>query len=205
MKPKAFLFAPSPLSVPVGKDPRAETARRLRKPAGLAVCEAADGPPATAATVLFVSGDDRFRSTMRAFLQGSGLQVRSCADAARIPELFFNRRGSAAHPSSSPRGVDLLLIDVDALGATGLRLAAELSGFEPDLPVVVIGAPEAEATAFRALSGRGWKFLHKPVLLPRLLELIYQALGPRWAAAAPSPADTNKTSPRLLKSQGSPQ
>lgn len=131
------------------------------------------GEPALPRTVLFVSEDDSFRSTTRAYLEDEGLLVRSCADASRLPTLFFSRPGAGAAYS---RGIDLLLIDVDALGAAGLRLAAELTSFEPDLPVIVISTPSAEKGFLTSMQRRGWKFVKKPVSIPELLEKIHGAL-----------------------------
>lgn len=127
---------------------------------------------AEGATVLFVSDDDYFRSTMRAYLEHVGFKVRSSADAARIPELFFRQPGAGA-------AVDLLLIDVHALGSTGLRLAAELTCFVPDLPVVIITSPGMDEGELSGIVRQGWKFLNKPVLLPQLLGVILSALEPR--------------------------
>lgn len=117
-------------------------------------------------TVLFVSDDDYFRTTARAYLEHVGLSVRSCADAARVPELFFCKPA-----------IDLLLVDVHAIGSTGLLLAAELTAFADDLPVIIISTPNGESTTSAVISSHGWKFLNKPVLLPELLETIHAALG----------------------------
>lgn len=227
----------SSIRVAVQKKPLAEKARLRRlaiRSAPSSVCssgmagslpraesgscpQALTGTASRLGTVLFVSDDDYFRSTMRAYLEHLDFVVRSCADAARVPELFF--RG--------PR-VDLLLMDVHAMGATGLRLAAELTGFEPQLPVIVIAAPDLEKNALASIARRGWKFLSKPVLLPELLGLIYNALEPgkrlrhssqsaQTAAAAdlsasfPGRAAVEKTPPalktslRLMKVQGAVQ
>lgn len=141
--------------------------------------------PSLLGTVLLVSDDNYFRSTMRAYLEHAGIPVRSCADAARVPELFFHGAGPGSSPGSS---VDLLLIDVHAMGLTGLRLAAELTGFKPDLPVVVISAPDPQKAALARIARRGWKFLNKPVLLPELLGVIHSALETRRRAGRPGKA-----------------
>lgn len=117
-------------------------------------------------TVLFVSDDDYFRTTARAYLEHVGLTVRSCADAARVPELFFSKPA-----------IDLLLVDVHAIGTNGLLLATELTAFTNDLPVIIIAAPNEENSTLAAISSQGWKFLSKSVLLPELLEAIHAALG----------------------------
>jgi DNA-binding response OmpR family regulator len=116
-------------------------------------------------TVLFVSDDDYFRTTARAYLEHVGLAVRSCADAARVPELFFSKPA-----------IDLLLVDVHAIGMTGLLLTAELTAFANDLPVIIISAPNGESNTSAAVASQGWKLLNKPVLLPELLEAIHAAL-----------------------------
>jgi DNA-binding NtrC family response regulator len=128
--------------------------------------EDACGGNASLGTVLFVSDDDYFRTTARAYLEHVGLSVRSCADAARVPELFFRKPA-----------IDLLLVDVHAIGSTALLLAAELTGFANDLPVIIISPPNGEDSALSAISIQGWKFVSKPVLLPELLEAIHAALG----------------------------
>lgn len=140
--------------------------------------------PANAGTVLLVSNDDCLRSTVRAYLEHEGFTVRSCADAARVPDLFFCRPGEPAAAerggiSGHSSGIDLLLMDVHALGATGLRLAAALTSFDPDLPVIVISAADAGKNAWAGMARRGWKFLNTPVLVPELLGVIYTALGAR--------------------------
>lgn len=129
-------------------------------------CEVGTGTPVT---VLFVSDDDYLRSTTRAYLEHSGFQMRSCSEAARVPDLFFRKREAGS-------AVDLLLMDVQAMGATGLRLAAELTCFKPELQVVVIAPPGTEEYDLGGITQRGWKFLNKPVYLPRLLGAIRSLL-----------------------------
>lgn len=143
-----------------------------------------EAPPAT---VLFVSDDNYFRSTMRACLEHMGLTVRSSADAARIPELFFQQPGAGT-------AVDLLLIDVHALGQTGFLLAAELTSFAPDLPVVIITSPGMEEGQLAGIARQGWKLLNKPVLLPQLLGVIRRALQP---PLEPRPAGSRRLFPGL--------
>jgi DNA-binding response OmpR family regulator len=138
-------------------------------------------------TVLFVSDDDYFRTTARAYLEHVGLAVRSCADAARVPELFFRKPA-----------IDLLLVDVHAIGSTGLLLAAELTGFADDLPVIIISTTNGKNGTSAAISSHGWKFLSKPVLLPELLEAIHAALGrkssPETSSTRKSPVAANDVS-----------
>lgn len=134
---------------------------------------------APSATVLFVSDDDYFRSTMRAYLDAEGFLVRSCGDTARVPALFFSDSGRGASAGAVQSAcIDQLLIDVHSLGATGIRLAAELTRFAPDLPVIVISTPEAAKSQWTAMARRNWNFLYKPVLLPELLELVNCVMAP---------------------------
>jgi DNA-binding response OmpR family regulator len=141
------------------------TPRSSKDAANVSTEDAGAGTPLLG-TVLFVSDDDYFRTTVRAYLEHVGLAVRSCADAARVPELFFSKPA-----------IDLLLVDVHAIGSTGLLLAAELTAFADDLPVIIISNPNGESTTSAVIPSQGWKFLSKPVLLPELLETIHAALG----------------------------
>ncbi len=136
-----------------------------KKPADAYAKNADSGLP-WQGTVLFVSDDDYFRATARAYLEHVGLSVRSCADPTRVPDLFFRKPA-----------IDLLLVDIHAIGTAGLPLAAELAAFTADLPVIIISAPNGGNSASAAMPNRSWKILSKPVLLPELLEAIHAALG----------------------------
>lgn len=116
-------------------------------------------------TVLLVSDDQYFRTTMRAYLEHVGFRVRCGGDFKRAPELLL--RGV---------GVDLLLIDAHSTGAAGLGLAADLSTSAPDLPVIVICAPNTGTREVPRMSLRGWRFVSMPVALPELLGLIRNLL-----------------------------
>lgn len=156
---------------------------RAGKETAVASIENADFDTPPLGTVLFVSNDDYFRATTRAFLQHVGLTVRSCDDAARVPELFFSKPA-----------IDLLLVNVHAIGTTGLLLTAELTAFANDLPVIIISAPDREGNTLEAISSQGWTLLSKPVLLPDLLEAIHTALGRKncpetWNTQNPSAAN----------------
>jgi CheY-like chemotaxis protein len=159
---------PAAIVPPESPDSSSEGLRSSPRKAAVLQAEG-DGGAVTSATVLFVSDDDYLRSTMRSYLEHVGFQVRSCADAARIPELFFDTPEAGSQ-------VDLLLIDVHTLGLTGLRLAAELTCFQPELPVVVIAPPGMEESDLAGIARLEWKFLSKPVLLPKLLGIIRSTL-----------------------------
>jgi DNA-binding NtrC family response regulator len=156
---------------------------------------APDPPPKT---VLFVSGDEYLRTTMRAYMEHVGYQVRCCADAARVPEMFFHGAGA-----------DLLLMDLHLLGATGLRLAAELTGFAPDLPVIAICAPAQDMRGFSGVTPQSWRFLRKPVVLPELLGLIRNALerrqDRRQSAKPALPREKSPASARRRLSRSEPE
>jgi DNA-binding response OmpR family regulator len=137
------------------------------------------------ATVLLVSEDDYFRTTMRAYLEHVGCRVRCCAHVAWLPNLFF--QGAR---------IDLLLMDVDLLGTPGLRVADELTAFAPDLPVIVISSPSAALRDFAGANQRGWGILRKPVVLPELLGTIRrvletEAMAGRTAAPVDPPGEAD--------------
>jgi DNA-binding NtrC family response regulator len=158
-KQRAFLRPASPASN-CGAQPRTGT-----QPADAPAKNADAGLP-WQGTVLFVSDDDYFRATARAYLEHVGLSVRSCADPTRVPDLLVRKPA-----------IDLLLVDVHAIGTAGRPLAAELAAFAADLPAIIISAPNGDNGALAAIPNRSWKILSKPVLLPELLEAIHAALG----------------------------
>ena len=114
------------------------------------------------ATVLLVSEDDYFRTTMRAYLEHVGCRVRCCSHIAWLPNLFFQKAGA-----------DLLLLDLDLLG---MRVAREMTAFAPGLPVIAIAQPSTAMRDFADANQLGWGLLRKPVVLPELLGMIRKML-----------------------------
>lgn len=169
-----------------------EAPRTIDKTAGsgssVASCEAASGlgqqstqsapTPISGVphTVLFLSDDDYFRSMMRAYLEHMGFRVLSCAKSRFTSEIFL--RG--------PR-VNLLLIDMHALGTSAVLLASEITDADPSLPVIFICEPNCAQDTLDAIARRGWEFLTKPLLLPELLGLIRKALDQQPSSGLPVP------------------
>jgi CheY-like chemotaxis protein len=168
-----------------------------REPADASAENAAAGLP-WQGTVLFVSDDDYFRATARAYLEHVGLSVRSCADPTRVPDLLFRKPA-----------IDLLLADVHSIGTAGVPLAAGLAAFASDLPVIIISAPNGDNGYLTAISNRNWKILSKPLLLPELLEAIHTALrrkgSPERCNRGSSLAEDNEASAgQNLRGAGQP-
>lgn len=137
--------------------------------------------------ILLVSSDDTFRSMLRAYLESPRYLVFSCTDASRASQVFHNSKG-----------IDLLLIDLHQMGSPGLALAFELAAESADLPAVFITGPNTDSTVLSAIEQRGWNFLNKPVLLPRLFSLIQEALKPRAKRPAPQRNSNAPHPPRVV-------
>ena len=116
--------------------------------------------------ILLVSGDDTLRSMLRAYLETMSYLVFSCTDVRRASQVFH---GGAI--------IDLVLVDLHLLGKSGLQLAFDLTDQNLDLPVVFITGPNTDNAVVSAIQHRGWAFLNKPVLLPRLFALLQELLG----------------------------
>lgn len=119
-------------------------------------------------TILLLSGDDRLRLTLRAFLVHLGFAAISCTDCRRANEIIF-----------SVAGVQLLIIDLSSSPESLLDFAAE---FGESIPVVLISGPDLDSEHMKVISARGWKLLRQPFRFPDLLAVIQRACvdaGPR--------------------------
>jgi two-component system, chemotaxis family, chemotaxis protein CheY len=136
--------------------------------------ELQEAPPTlTGITVLLVDDDPDIRALMRTFLEHIGFRVLTSGDADRAAQIFLG----AQH-------VDLLIVDQNMPGRSGMDLAVQLKVVDPELPVLMIsGAMEtASSNLFRQ---PGWTFLPKPFSLPALLDTVHRILETAGSAAEP--------------------
>jgi two-component system, chemotaxis family, chemotaxis protein CheY len=124
-------------------------------------------------TVLLVDDDPDIRALMRTFLEHIGFRVLTSGDADRAAQIFLG----AQH-------VDLLIVDQNMPGRSGMDLAVQLKVVDPELPVLMIsGAMEtASSSLFRQ---PGWTFLPKPFSLPALLDTVHRVLEMAGSGAEP--------------------
>jgi sigma-B regulation protein RsbU (phosphoserine phosphatase) len=124
--------------------------------------------------VLVVDDDAALRSLLRLALERGGFEVAEAADAGEAVVRF-----RAFGPSVSV--LDLGLPDRD-----GISLIAELRELEPAAAIIVVTGRGDEESALRAGAA---SFLHKPFLLPDLVQEVRQLAAwrsPAAGAAAPA-------------------
>jgi DNA-binding response OmpR family regulator len=121
--------------------------------------------------VLVVDDEAALRSLLRRALEREGFEVAEAADAAGAIGRF-----RAFAPSVSV--LDLGLPDRD-----GISLLADLRTLEPAAVVIVVTGRGDEESALRAGAA---SFLHKPFLLPDLVQEVRQLSA--WRAPAAGPA-----------------
>ena len=75
--------------------------------------------------------------------------------------------------------VDVLVTDLRMPHMDGLTLIREARKIAPDLPVVIITAVPSQTSAIDAIDLGVSGYLPKPFELPKILETVARALGPR--------------------------
>lgn len=123
------------------------------------------------AIVLVVDDEDMIRALVRSVLESIGCRVieADCASTA------------LSLAETSPETIDLLVTDVRMPGPSGLELARELRGRQPDLPVVFISGYSGESPV-ECSPTPITEYLAKPFALPRFIATIRRMLQTRPVA-----------------------
>ena len=127
--------------------------------AGVAVREA-DDRPRPVARVLVVDDDDEMRSLLRRTLEADGYQVTERDRGTHVLETL---RGAA---------FDLIILDKEMPGLTGLDLLPMLHRDFPHVPVVLVTAFGGRQVAASALRLGAASYLEKPFRLAQLRDAI---------------------------------
>lgn len=122
--------------------------------------------------ILVVDDEENIRYTCTAFLEEDGHRVSSAASRGEV----LAQLAAAAEP------FDLVLLDIQLGGESGLRLLDELRARLPATPVVIItGAPDVD-TAAAALRQGAFDYIAKPLRQETLRHVARQALHHRAVA-----------------------
>jgi len=115
--------------------------------------------------ILICDDDATTRKMLRGILKSGGMTVSTAAD------------GQAALRALRKKKFDLVLLDIWMPKISGLDLL-ELLKDEPHIPkIVIMTSDQTSETLLRALRGRVYHFLAKPVEARALLELVNDALS----------------------------
>ena len=126
---------------------------------GVAVRDAGDRPRPTA-RVLVVDDDDEMRALLRRTLEADGYQVTERDRGTRVVETL---RGAP---------FDLIILDKEMPGLTGLDLLPVLHREFPQVPVVLVTAFGGRQVAASALRLGAASYLEKPFKLAQLRDAI---------------------------------
>jgi two-component system, OmpR family, KDP operon response regulator KdpE len=125
----------------------------------------------SAATILIVDDEPQIRRVMRTTLTSQGYIVAEAPDGDRALEAVRAER------------VDLILLDVNMPGRSGLEVCREIRG-SSDVPIIMLTVRNSEHDKVRALDAGADDYVVKPFSVEELLARIRAAL--RRAAPAES-------------------
>jgi two-component system, OmpR family, response regulator len=129
-------------------------------------------PPA-ARRVLIVDDDRALRLLVATLLEEAGYVTDQAADG--IDAL----RKLQAHQA------DLVLLDIGLPGMSGLDVLAEARALAPASRVVMMTADDTPETLLRAVRGQAHRYVRKPVLAGKIVELVNDVLAASEASALP--------------------
>jgi CheY-like chemotaxis protein len=122
--------------------------------------------------IMVVDDDADHRMLMRDTLGPLGFTLFSASDGAQCMQLL---------PQCAP---DLLLLDISLPGYSGWEVVRRIRalGFT-NLPIIMVSANAFESQHLRDESSENCEFLVKPVVIPRLLDLLQKHLALQWTSA----------------------
>jgi len=128
--------------------------------------------------ILVVDDDRMTRHVLRKVLTGAGYSASVAKDGVDALKSLRNRR------------FDLLLLDVWMPRMTGLDLLAKLRSRKSRPRVVVMTSDDTPETLLTAVRDQAFRYVHKPITPPALLDTVRDALE------APEPAPIEVVSAR---------
>ncbi len=122
--------------------------------------------------ILLVEDDRAVRKVVEKILREFGYRVFAAEDAGRALE-FAQKHAQE---------IDLLLTDIIMPGLNGLELYDKISQFCPQARVIFMSGYTDDVLDQRVLENRDFHFLHKPVTMQRLGQVVRSVLDGKQAA-----------------------
>jgi two-component system cell cycle sensor histidine kinase/response regulator CckA len=119
-----------------------------------------------AETLLLAEDDDGLRDSVQEMLQTLGYRVISASDGKKAVELFREHADE----------IQLVVMDVVMPSQGGLQSYPELVAIKPGIDVIFTSGYADEAESLAAQLEKGAKFLQKPYTLPKLSQMVRNAL-----------------------------
>ena len=153
----------------VGNSPQVSAGQ----PIGPAPAYQSPGYPSTAMTTLLAIDDDRtVLHLIRQAFKDAPFNIATARDVREGLEIVKS-------------GVDVVLLDIMLPDISGLEAARMFHALDPKLPVIFITARGSSETAIEAMKLGAYDYLLKPLDLPKLRDLVRQALEIRRAMKVP--------------------
>ena len=127
------------------------------------------------ASILVIDDEEAICFAFQRYFEPRGYRVRVASTGAAGLEAW------AREPA------DVVFLDVRLPDQDGLEVLGQLATRDPEAKVIVITAHGSLETVTRAIRGRAFDYLVKPIDLDRAADLVAQALASRRAAAADEP------------------
>ena len=115
---------------------------------------------APAHSVLLIDDDTVFTATLGRSLQRKGLDIHTAHDPASAQQQLDERR------------YDLILLDLNLNGESGLKLLSHMLRQQPEARIVMLTAYSSVATAVEAIKRGADNYLCKPVNTSDILSLL---------------------------------
>ena len=114
----------------------------------------------TTPSLLLIDDDTLFLQTLGRSLQRRGASIASATDSATALQQLQDNR------------FDLILLDLNLNGASGLKLLQQILAAQPDARVIMLTAYASVATAVDAIKRGAENYLCKPVTAQDILSLL---------------------------------
>jgi two-component system, NtrC family, sensor kinase len=114
--------------------------------------------------VLIVDDEPSIRLTLAEFLRREGFETLTASDAAQGSALF-----------ESDGGVEVVVVDINLPGRSGIELLRELRERDPRVPVIVITGEPQVSHLPEIVRGGAYDFLSKPVLKDSITRAVARA------------------------------
>ena len=123
--------------------------------------------------VLILEDEASLARNIKAYLEEEGFEAKVAGDGETGLRLFESF------------GPDIVLLDLQLPGMSGLAALREMRSRRPDVRVIMLTAHGSVQVAVEAIKAGAYEYLAKPVVLSELCRTIERALQNNAAATAP--------------------
>jgi DNA-binding NtrC family response regulator len=119
---------------------------------------------------ILIAEDERYtRNTLSFVLENAGYQVVEAANGQDALHLIL-------HPKPSAHPIDLMILDIEMSGLTGVQLLDELKQRQISIPTIVITGLHDEHTLQRIQDNECLEYLKKPFAPENVTTCVSRAL-----------------------------